>query len=124
MIKIIIIFDRMSKGKAQKVELEEEKGAKIGFENSPKLFSKWSYDDIKVPASTPRSKTLASSTTSQPSQPKLKFSFPTPPDATNQRSSERLFAPSLNVSSAPCSSTDATLVRRSRLSALSDTLSR
>lgn len=32
---------------AQKVELEEN-SAKIGFENAPKLFSKWNYDDIKV----------------------------------------------------------------------------
>lgn len=34
--------------KQEKVTLEESKGAKIGFENAPKLFSKWSYDDIKV----------------------------------------------------------------------------
>ena len=32
---------------APKVELEEEK-AKVVFENAPKLFSKWSYDDIKI----------------------------------------------------------------------------
>lgn len=35
--------------KQQKVELEEDKTTKLGFENAPKLFSKWSYDDIKVP---------------------------------------------------------------------------
>lgn len=34
--------------KQEKATLEEEKGSKIGFENAPKLFSKWSYDDIKV----------------------------------------------------------------------------
>ena len=32
---------------APKVELEEEK-AKVAFENVPKLFSKWAYDDIKI----------------------------------------------------------------------------
>jgi len=31
-----------------KAELEAESSAKTGFENAPKLFSKWSYDDIKV----------------------------------------------------------------------------
>ena len=36
----------MSKGK--KVEIEEDKSARLGFENAPKLFSKWSYDDVKV----------------------------------------------------------------------------
>jgi len=34
--------------KQEKATLEEEKSSKIGFENAPKLFSKWSYDDIKV----------------------------------------------------------------------------
>jgi len=34
--------------KTNKVELIEEKSSKIGFENTPKLFSKWSYDDVKV----------------------------------------------------------------------------
>jgi small subunit ribosomal protein S5e len=34
--------------KVEKVALEEDKNAKVGFENAPKLFSKWSYDDIKV----------------------------------------------------------------------------
>lgn len=28
------------------VELVEEKGSKASFENTPKLFSKWSYDEI------------------------------------------------------------------------------
>jgi small subunit ribosomal protein S5e len=37
----------MSKA-VEKVTLEEEKGGKAGFENAPKLFSKWSYDDIKI----------------------------------------------------------------------------
>ena len=35
--------------KQEKVTLEESKGGKGGFENAPKLFSKWQYDDIKVP---------------------------------------------------------------------------
>ena len=34
--------------KAEKVTIEEDKNSKIGFENAPKLFSRWSYDDIKV----------------------------------------------------------------------------
>jgi hypothetical protein len=34
--------------KVEKVTLEEDKNTKVGFENAPKLFSKWSYDDIKV----------------------------------------------------------------------------
>jgi len=33
--------------KTEKATLEEA-GVKVGFENAPKLFSKWSYDDIKV----------------------------------------------------------------------------
>lgn len=32
----------------QKVELVEDKLNKKGFENAPKLFSRWNYDDIKV----------------------------------------------------------------------------
>jgi hypothetical protein len=32
----------------EKVTLEETKSSKIGFENAPKLFSKWAYDEIKV----------------------------------------------------------------------------
>ncbi len=34
--------------KPEKATLEETKANKAGFENAPKLFSKWSYDDIKV----------------------------------------------------------------------------
>ena len=34
--------------KVEKATLEETKTNKVGFENAPKLFSKWSYDDIKV----------------------------------------------------------------------------
>jgi hypothetical protein len=34
--------------KQEKATLEEDKSSKIGFENAPKLFSKWSYDDVKV----------------------------------------------------------------------------
>ena len=34
--------------KQEKATLEEDKSTRIGFENAPKLFSKWSYDDIKV----------------------------------------------------------------------------
>ena len=45
-IKYFNIHNHMSK-QAPKVELEEEK-AKVAFENTPKLFSKWSYDDIKI----------------------------------------------------------------------------
>ena len=37
--------------KQEKATLEESKTNKVGFENAPKLFSKWSYDDIKVPPS-------------------------------------------------------------------------
>jgi len=49
-INIIFILNHMSKTvqKQEKATLEEEKSSKIGFENAPKLFSKWSYDDIKV----------------------------------------------------------------------------
>jgi len=38
----------MSKTAAPKVELEAGATTKAA-ENAPKLFSKWSYDDIKVP---------------------------------------------------------------------------
>eukprot|EP00178_Gracilaria_changii_P009848 TRINITY_DN28637_c0_g1_i1.p1 TRINITY_DN28637_c0_g1~~TRINITY_DN28637_c0_g1_i1.p1 ORF type:complete len:105 (-),score=12.36 TRINITY_DN28637_c0_g1_i1:156-470(-) len=34
--------------KAKKVEIEEDKSTRLGFENTPKLFSKWSYDDVKI----------------------------------------------------------------------------
>jgi hypothetical protein len=34
--------------KQEKVTIEEDKATKVGFENAPKLFSKWSYDEIKV----------------------------------------------------------------------------
>ena len=34
--------------KQEKATLEEDKSTRIGFENAPKLFSKWSYDDVKV----------------------------------------------------------------------------
>lgn len=37
----------MSKA-GQKVVLEEDKSGKKGFENAPKLFSRWGYEDIKV----------------------------------------------------------------------------
>jgi hypothetical protein len=33
---------------AKKVEIVKDSSSKVGFENAPKLFSKWSYDDIKV----------------------------------------------------------------------------
>ena len=33
---------------AKKVEIVKDSSSKTGFENAPKLFSKWSYDDIKV----------------------------------------------------------------------------
>lgn len=45
--------------KQEKATLEEDKSTKIGFENAPKLFSKWSYDDIKVlPSSNPDRRSL------------------------------------------------------------------
>ena len=34
--------------KTQKVTIDEEQSSKISFETAPKLFSKWSYDDIKI----------------------------------------------------------------------------
>jgi hypothetical protein len=34
--------------KQEKATLEETKANKVGFENAPKLFSKWAYDEIKV----------------------------------------------------------------------------
>ena len=49
--------------KPQKVTIEEEQGSKITFENAPKLFSKWSYDDIKVQHNQLRLKILALSIT-------------------------------------------------------------
>ena len=33
---------------AKKVEVIRDSSSKVGFENTPKLFSKWSYDDIKI----------------------------------------------------------------------------
>lgn len=33
---------------SKKVEIIEDEASKVSFENTPKLFSKWSYDDIKI----------------------------------------------------------------------------
>mgnify|MGYP006995470296 CR=1 FL=1 len=33
---------------AKKVEIVKEGAGKTTFENAPKLFSKWSYDDVKI----------------------------------------------------------------------------
>lgn len=33
---------------SKKVELVADSGSKASFENTPKLFSKWSYDDIQI----------------------------------------------------------------------------
>ncbi len=38
--------------KPQKVTVEEDQSAVKSFETAPKLFSRWSYDDIKVNHST------------------------------------------------------------------------
>lgn len=122
---IIFLNYHMSKvaNKAEKVTIEEDKSTKI-FENAPKLFSKWSYDDIKVPPPTLRSRIHASSTTSLPRPSSLKSSSLTPQEDTNPKSSEKHSAPLSKDSLAPCSSTAETLVRRSRPSASSDTLSK
>ncbi len=110
--------------KAQKVTLEEEQSSKIAFENAPKLFSKWSYDDIKVFPYQLRSKTPALSTTLPPSQSRLKFLYPTLLADTRPRSSERHSAPSSSVLSDLFSSTAETPVKKPRPSELLDTLSR
>ena len=112
----------MSKGKA-KVEIEDDKANK-GFENAPKLFNKWGYDDIKVPLSLPRSKIPASLTTSQSSPPSPRSSSPTPPDDTKPKDSEKHSAPSSKDWLAPCNSPEGTLVRRSRPSESSGTPSK
>lgn len=80
--------------KTQKVTIEEEQSSKISFETAPKLFSKWSYDDIKVTPTSHRSKTLASLTISQPSQSNLKSSSPTLPEDIKLKNSEKHSAPS------------------------------
>ena len=105
--------------KQEKVTIEEDKSSKA-FENAPKLFSKWSYDDIKVPPTPRRSKTLASSTTSPPNPSRLKFLSLTLQADIKLKSSEKLFAPSSRDSSDQCNSMDATLVRKSRPSVSSD----
>ncbi len=109
--------------KQEKVTIEEDKSTKV-FENAPKLFSKWSYDDIKVLSTTLRLKIPASSTTSLPSRSSLKSSFPTLLEDTRVKNSEKLSAPSSRDSSAQCSSTDATLVRKSKPSVSSGTPSK
>lgn len=85
----------MSKGahKQEKVTIEEDKASKV-FENDPKLFSKWSYDDIKVPPSTFRLKTLASSTTSLPNLLNPKSLSPTLLADIKLKSSEKPSVPS------------------------------
>ena len=84
----------MSKA-ATKVELEEQKSNKIGFENAPKLFSKWAYDEIKVIHSLPRLKILASLTISLPNPLKPKSSSPTLQEDIKPKSSEKPSALSL-----------------------------
>ena len=113
----------MSKGavKQPKVDIEEDKAAKIGFENTPKLFSKWSYDDIKVPLITNRSKIHASSTTSPASPPNLKSSSLTLPEDIKPKNSEKLFVPSSKDWLDSCSSTEETQERKLKLSESSDT---
>jgi len=110
--------------KQEKVTLEESKSAKIGFENAPKLFSKWNYDDIKVSQSSCRSLTHASSTTSLPLPPRPKFSYPTLPADTKPKSSERLSAPSSRDLWDRCSSTAEIRVKKWKRSASCVTLSR
>jgi len=110
--------------KTQKVTIDEEQSSKITFENAPKLFSKWSYDDIKVFLKSYRSKTLASLTISQPSQSKLKSLFPTLLADIKQRNSEKHFAPSSNVLLDHSNSTAETLVKKPKPSELLDILSR
>ena len=102
--------------KTQKVTIEEQPSSKIAFETAPKLFSKWSYDDIKVTLLSNRSKILASLTTSQPNQSKLKFSSPTLLEDIKLRNSEKLYAPSSSVLLAHSNSTEEILVKRPKLS--------
>ena len=110
--------------KTQKVTIDQEQSSKISFENAPKLFSKWSYDDIKVPFYPLRSRILALSTTSQPTQSKLKSSYPTPPEDIKLRSSEKHSAPSSNVLLDHFNSTAETLVKKLKPSESLDTLSK
>ena len=101
----------MSKPK-QKVEIEEEKAGKLGFENTPKLFNKWSYDELKVRPILPRLKTPASSIISLSNLPNLRSSSPTPLADIRPRGSVKLSAPSSKDLWAPCSSLAETLVRK------------
>lgn len=103
----------MSKGKA-KVEIEEDKSGRLGFENTPKLFSKWSYDEIQVTHPPLRLKIPASSITSLSSPPSLKSSSPTPQADIKPKDSEKPSAPSLKDSLAPCNSMVATPARKSK----------
>ena len=112
----------MSKGKA-KVEIEDDKANK-NFENAPKLFNKWSYDDLTVHLFLSRSKTHASSTTSPSSPPSHKSTSPTPPEDIKPRSSEKHSAPSSKDSSAPCNSPEETPARKSKPSESSGTASK
>ena len=104
----------MSKPKAQKVEIEEEKSSKLGFENAPKLFSKWAYDEVKVLQLSRRLKIPASSIISQSRPPSPRSSCPTPPQIPGQEIQEKLSAPSSRDSSAPCSSPAETPERKSK----------
>ena len=102
--------------KTQKVTIEEEQSSKITFENAPKLFSKWSYDDIKVPHCQHRSKTPVLLTTLLPSLLKLKSLCLILLADIRQRSSEKHFAPSLSDLLAHSNSTAGTLVKRPKQS--------
>ena len=45
-LKYIFLSPSMSKG--PKVDLAIEETGKSSFENTPKLFSKWSYDEVAI----------------------------------------------------------------------------
>lgn len=96
----------------QKVELVEEKAANKGFSENPKLFSKWTYDNIEVQPYLFRLKILASLTTSQPSQLKLKSLSPIPQQDIRLKDSVRLFAQLLRGWLDPSNLWEETLVRK------------
>jgi hypothetical protein len=106
--------------KVEKVELVENKAGKAGFENAPKLFSKWNYDDIKVNSQTFRLKIPASLIILLQNQLKHKFSSLTLLEDIKPKSSEKLFVQLLKDLLDQCNSMEEILVKRLKPSELFD----
>ena len=108
--------------KNQKPQLVEGE-TKAVFENPPKLFSKWEYEEVKVLNSfKQRLKIHASSITSLSSLPNQEFSFHILQEDSKPRNSEKHSVQLLKDLLAQCNSMAKTLVKKSKPSESLDML--